>query len=103
MKKFPELRPLLIVAKCFLKSRYLNETYHGGVSSFTLTMLITNFLQRCYKKGNTDEIDLGKHLIDFLELYGTLFNYQDIGISIRKGGFYFKKISRGWESFGDER
>ena len=42
--KFPELRPLLIVLKCFLKSRNLNETYHGGVSSFLMTMLVCNYL-----------------------------------------------------------
>lgn len=66
-------------------------------------MLVTNYLQRAYKKGNTDQVDLGKHLVDFLELYGTLFNYEDIGISIRKNGFYFKKSTRGWESWGDER
>jgi len=80
---------MLLVLKCFLKSRQLNETYHGGVSSFLLTMMVTNYLQRQYKRGGTDNMDLGKHLIDFLELYGTQFNYEDIGISIRKGGKYF--------------
>jgi non-canonical poly(A) RNA polymerase PAPD5/7 len=44
MKKYPELRPLLLVLKCFLKSRQLNETYHGGISSFLLTMLVTAYL-----------------------------------------------------------
>jgi non-canonical poly(A) RNA polymerase PAPD5/7 len=44
-------------------------------------------------------MDLGKHLIDFFELYGTLFNYEDVGISIRKGGKYFTKTSRGWEGY----
>lgn len=44
MRKFPELRPLLLVLKCFLKSRQLNETYHGGVSSFLLTMMVTSHL-----------------------------------------------------------
>ena len=47
-------------------------------------------------------MDLGKHLVDFLELYGTQFNYEDIGISIRKGGHYFLKEHRGWSGF-DER
>ena len=42
-------------------------------------------------------MDLGKHLIDFFELYGTLFNYEDVGISIKTG--YFTKESRGWESY----
>ena len=91
MQRYPEMRPLLLVIKSFLKSRQLNETYHGGVSSFLLTMLITSYLQRQYKKGSTGEMDLGKHLIDFFELYGTQFNYEDLGISIRKGGKLFRK------------
>jgi non-canonical poly(A) RNA polymerase PAPD5/7 len=45
---------------------------------------------------------LGKHLIDFFEFYGTTFNYEDIGISIRRGGFFFNKRMRGWEGY-DER
>ena len=98
-KKFPELRPLLLVLKTFLKSRNLNEPYHGGVGSFLLTMLVVSYLQRKYKLGNTDRIDLGKHLIDFLELYGTQFNYEDVAISIREGGFYFKKEERGWQGW----
>ncbi len=43
-QKYPELRPLLLVLKCFLKSRQLNETYHGGVSSFLLTILVVSHL-----------------------------------------------------------
>lgn len=96
LKKYPELRPLLIVLKTFLKSRQLNESYHGGVSSFLLTMLTTSYLQRKYKEGGTDQIDLGKHLLDFFELYGTKFNYEDVAISIREEGFYFPKRIRGW-------
>ena len=41
-------------------------------------------------------------MIDFFEMYGTLFNYEDVGISIRKEGFYFPKSKRGWEGY-DER
>jgi non-canonical poly(A) RNA polymerase PAPD5/7 len=38
--------------------------------------------------------------VDFFELYGTLFNYEDVGISIRNG--YFTKESRGWEGWDDK-
>lgn len=48
-KKYPELRPLILVLKAFLKSRALNETYTGGIGSFLLTMLATSYLQRQYK------------------------------------------------------
>ncbi|CDW89037.1 poly rna polymerase [Stylonychia lemnae] len=103
MLKYPELKPLMIVIKAFLKCRNLNETYSGGVSSFLLTMMVTSYLQICYKKGNTDKTDLGKHLIDFFELYGTKFNYEEIGISIRGEGYYFKKIKRGWYNYEENK
>ena len=54
MKKYPELKPLIIILKAFLKSRELNETFHGGVGSFLLTMMVTSYLQRAYKLGGTD-------------------------------------------------
>lgn len=95
-KKYPELRPLILVLKAFLKSRKLNETYHGGVGSFLLTMMVTSYLQREYKKGGTDKIDLGRHFIEFLNLYGNIFNYERVGISIRKEGLYFCKEKKGW-------
>lgn len=54
-----------------------------------------------YKKNGdlVDNMDLGKLLIDFLELYGTTFNFEDVGISIRRGGRYFLKEDRGWDSW----
>lgn len=87
---------MILILKSFLKSRQLNETYHGGVGSFLLTMLVTSYLQREYKKGGTDKIDLGRHLVQFFDLYGQTFNYENVGISIRKEGSYFSKEKRGW-------
>lgn len=41
-------------------------------------------------------MDLGRHLIEFFNLYGMNFNYERIGLSIRKEGSYFLKDQRGW-------
>lgn len=107
-KKFPELRPLILILKAFLKSRSLNETYTGGIGSFLLTMLVTSYLQRQYKQSmnlrrmnsdehvSTEKMDLGRHLIEFFNLYGQQFNFERVGISIRKEGSYFLKEKRGW-------
>lgn len=103
MKKYPELRPMILILKAFLKSRELNETYHGGVGSFLLTMLVTSYLQRQYKLQGTDKKNLGVHLIEFFKLYGQTFNYDDVGISIRKEGSYFNKQDRGWDSHDQNR
>jgi hypothetical protein len=40
--------------------------------------------------------NLGILLIEFFELYGLVFNWEKLGISIREGGSYFDKKSRGW-------
>jgi len=34
--------------------------------------------------------------MEFFELYGKHYNYDEVGISIRRGGFYYGKRSRGW-------
>lgn len=88
---------MLLVLKCFLKSRALNETFTGGVSSFLLTLMVVSYLQRRYKESGTDNMTLGHHLMEFFHLYGTKFNYDEVGISIREGGFYFKKVQRGFD------
>jgi DNA polymerase sigma len=36
--------------------------------------------------------------MNFFELYGKTFNYDFIGISIRKDGSYFMKQDKGWDS-----
>jgi non-canonical poly(A) RNA polymerase PAPD5/7 len=66
-----------------------------------LTMLVTSYLQRRYREAGTDKVDLGKQLIDFFHLYGVMFNYDQVGISIRKDGCYFQKMKRGWYSVDD--
>ena len=55
-----------------------------------------------YKKGDSAKIDLGRHLINFFELYGTKFNIDDLGISIRKDGFYYSKVKRGWYNYDEK-
>jgi non-canonical poly(A) RNA polymerase PAPD5/7 len=42
------------------------------------------------------EENLGTLLVEFFELYGRNFNYDEVGISIRRGGHYYSKRQRGW-------
>jgi non-canonical poly(A) RNA polymerase PAPD5/7 len=34
--------------------------------------------------------------MEFFELYGRNFNYDEVGLSIRRGGYYFSKRARRW-------
>ncbi|KAG7092965.1 hypothetical protein E1B28_009266 [Marasmius oreades] len=93
------LRSLVLVAKMFLAQRGMNEVYTGGLGSYSIVCLVISFLQM-HPKIRRGEIDpdknLGVLLVEFFELYGKFFNYQNTGISIRDGGTYFGKRQRGW-------
>ncbi|KAG2089214.1 hypothetical protein BD769DRAFT_1527146 [Suillus cothurnatus] len=84
------LRSLVIIAKAFLNQRGMNEVYTW------------RFLQMHPKirRGEIDaEKNLGVLVMEFFELYGCYFNYEEVGISVRNGGSYFSKRQRGWYDF----
>lgn len=100
-REFPPLRALIIVLKTFLSQRKLNDTYTGGIGSFVLSVMIVSFLQHRQKLLAFQQIENGTWnlatlLLDFFYLYGTTFNYEEVGISIVDGGSYFPKRSRQW-------
>lgn len=103
LQYMPGVRPLVMVIKAFLLQRGLNEPFNGGFGSYTVICMVVNFLQM-HPKVRRREIDpnrnLGVLLLDFLELYGRLFNYADVGISVREGGSYFSRRRRGWAGVG---
>jgi len=39
--------------------------------------------------------NLGVLLLEFLELYGRVFNYEEvgIGISLKRGAYYYRKVN----------
>nr|GAT50869.1 predicted protein [Mycena chlorophos] len=44
--------------------------------------------------------NLGVLVLEFFELYGHRFHYDEVGISLRNGGCYFGKRQRGWGDYG---
>jgi non-canonical poly(A) RNA polymerase PAPD5/7 len=79
---YPALRPLVLVMKQFLYNRDLHETYTGGVGSYLLVMTVVSMLQNHPGRGpvhKEGESNFGALLLDYLQLYGTRFNYEDIG------------------------
>lgn len=90
--EFRYLPHLALVIKQFLTQRQLNEVYYGGISSYSLILMMVSFFQLHprYKTSDTSA-NLGVLLIEFFELYGRQFNYLQVGISVREGGCYFPK------------
>ena len=96
---FPEIKILIMVIKYTLKQRELDKIYKGGINSFIIFCLvyyyITDIRKRIIyniKKGiKNNELTLGNLLVGFFDFYGFLFNYKLLGISIRNGGFLYKR------------
>ncbi|XP_060948819.1 terminal nucleotidyltransferase 4A [Limanda limanda] len=92
VKKYPVLPYLIFVLKQFLLQRDLNEVFTGGISSYSLILMVISFLQlhpRIDARNPTE--NLGVLLIEFFELYGRHFNYLKTGIRIKNGGAYVLK------------
>ncbi|XP_033118057.1 terminal nucleotidyltransferase 4B-like [Anneissia japonica] len=85
---FPSLKYLVIVLKQFLLQRDLNEAWTGGISSYSLILMVVSFLQQ---HAQPEPTNLGVLLIEFFELYGLHFNYLKTGIRVTNGGSYFSK------------
>ncbi|CCF56271.1 hypothetical protein KAFR_0A08370 [Kazachstania africana CBS 2517] len=84
----PGLRELVLIVKQFLTARRLNDVHTGGLGGFSIICLVYSFLH-LHPKLRTDEIDplenLGVLLIDFFELYGKNFAYDEVALSFISG------------------
>jgi non-canonical poly(A) RNA polymerase PAPD5/7 len=98
MQEWPELKPLVVLLKYFLRLRNLHEPFSGGVGSYALVIMTLSFLQmyEAYNHGSEQSNDLGQLLFEFFYLYGVKFNYVTTGMSVRGSGSYFPKSRKGW-------
>ncbi|KAL0962103.1 hypothetical protein UPYG_G00335700 [Umbra pygmaea] len=91
-KRYPVLPYLIFVLKQFLLQRDLNEVFTGGISSYSLILMVISFLQLHPRiDARNPNINLGVLLIEFFELYGRHFNYLKTAIRIKNGGAYMAK------------
>ena len=89
--QFPAFKYLVLVLKRWLAQRGLADTYHGGVGSFLLQLLVIAALQHPPSSPDRLKGSLGGLLLHFFEVFGLRFNYVRCGISITQGGRFFAK------------
>lgn len=81
----PGLRELVLIVKQFLRSRKLNNVHVGGLGGYSTIILCYHFLKMHPRlsTGSMSVLDnLGSLLIEFFELYGRNFSYDDLIIAI---------------------
>lgn len=95
LRRYPALRPLVLVLKCFLLQRKLNEVFTGGIGSYCLILVVMSHLQMYgsnFRHPVEQKPSLGTLLIDLFHLYGKLFNYTNVGLAPKSRGSYFAKV-----------
>ncbi|KAK9447902.1 uncharacterized protein V1518DRAFT_80156 [Limtongia smithiae] len=90
----PGLRELVLVVKTLLAQRELSNVANGGLGGYAAVCLVRSFLQMhpAVQSGRirADE-NLGVLLLQFFDLYGRHFSYDDVGLSLTRGGKYFSR------------
>jgi predicted nucleotidyltransferase len=77
MSNYKEIKPLILLLKRYMKINKLNSSYTGGLSSYSLFLLVYAFFKSMICSGN----NLGQYLLGFLEFYSN-FNFGICSINV---------------------
>ncbi|KAF2964525.1 hypothetical protein GQX73_g9047 [Xylaria multiplex] len=87
-EQYPAMPPLVAVIKHFLLMRHLNEPVNGGIGGFTVICMVVHLLQMMpqVQSGSMKDDHLGQLLMEFLNYYGNLFEYERVAIRMDPPG-----------------
>jgi DNA polymerase sigma len=86
--KYACLKEVAILLKLFLADHELNIPYQGGISSYSLVLLIVAYMN-FYKLQQSPYLTPSRLLMGFLDFYGNSFQPRTFGINtINDESFY---------------
>ena len=74
---FKEIKPIVLFLKRYMKINRLNSSFHGGISSYSLFLLVNAFI----KSMSFAENSIGQNLYGFFEFYSN-FNFGIYSINV---------------------
>ena len=80
LRNFPEIKPIIKILKSFLKRQKMNEVHKGGISSYSLFLLVLNCIIMFIKDNPNRELNVG-YLLIFIYRKLTFFNFKKYGIN----------------------
>lgn len=89
-RQYPAMPILVTVIKQFLAMRGLNEPVSGGIGGFSVICLVVSMLQlmpQVQSRSMKPEHHLGEILMEFFDLYGRSFNYEQVAIRMNPPGY----------------
>ncbi len=89
LETYEHMQDLCMFVKILLKQQKLNEVHKGGVSSNTLQYMVVSFFKNYENHFGTklEDVSLGTLLMDFLYLYGFIFNFETIALRPSTGTY----------------
>lgn len=75
-RSFPLLKPVFFVLKNLIHRHRLDDQETGGISTFSLVLMIVAFFQQTAWKQGKPSDGLGPNLLSFLYFFGYLFDYE---------------------------
>ena len=80
LEEAPQLAPLVVVLKSYLRDYNLNDPYTGGLSSYCLVVLLYNFVRETHQCGYLTH-DCGYLLVGFLTMFLYRFEQNNQGMA----------------------
>ena len=78
MNNYKEIKPILLFLKRYMKINKLNSSFHGGLSSYSLFLLVYGYI----KSFNIPGLSIGNYLYGFLDFYSNFnFGIHSINVS----------------------
>ena len=78
MNNYIEIKPILLFLKRYMKINKLNSSFHGGLSSYSLFLLVYGYI----KSFNISGLSVGNYLYGFLDFYSNFnFGIHSINVS----------------------
>ena len=95
VKNYEDIRPLLLVIKRYFRIMKMNKSFTGGLSSYSLFLLILAFL-----KNNEEKMNSGKELYYIMEKY-SFFDFKNYGIDVEGKEQFFPLNTQDIENIDD--
>lgn len=89
-KNIPCILPAQIFLKAMLRKSKLDQPFLGGISSYTLQLMILAYVQYAGEPANITDLIVG-----FCNFYGNIFNFTLTGIDVSEGGRFFSRAKEG--------
>ena len=77
---FPSIKEIVLLMKRYFKKIKLNKSYLGGLSSYSLFLMVLAFLKL---KNYSKDFSIGKQFYDFIEWY-SFFNFSEYYINVNE-------------------